>query len=124
MHAYDATNFSPPAPIATVDFVDFETRRVVNDVLMLLDTGADVSVVPKAIVDALGSVITVDAAETVSIIGGTSSTGAAQLQMRWLQFKFTGTFLVIDASYGIIGRNILNRLRIAYDGPQQGWDIT
>ena len=42
----------------------------------------------------------------------------------WLQYKFTGTFLVMDSAYGVIGRNILNRLHITYDGPQLNWDIS
>ena len=71
MHAYNVANFSPPAPTATVSFVNPETQRGVNNVLMLLDIGADVSVAPYAIVGVLGSVITVDAAATTSIAGGT-----------------------------------------------------
>gem|GEM_PF-4937795 len=64
-----------------------------------------------------------DAIETVSLAGGSSSPGVVQLQLRWLQYKFTGTFLVMDSGYGVIGRNILNRLRITYDGPQLNWDV-
>jgi len=52
MPAYDAASFSPPAPTASVSFVDLVTRRVANDVLMMLDTGVDVSVVPQGIVNA------------------------------------------------------------------------
>lgn len=45
MPAYDSTLFAPPAPVARVNLRSPDSGRVQTDVLMLLDTGADVTLV-------------------------------------------------------------------------------
>jgi hypothetical protein len=57
MPAYDATLFQPPAPLAFVTLRKGETERVVSDVPMLLDTGADITLVPRASIYALFPVL-------------------------------------------------------------------
>jgi hypothetical protein len=48
MPAYDAARFDPPAPLAQVTLRNLDTGAVWSDVPMLLDSGADVSLVPQA----------------------------------------------------------------------------
>jgi hypothetical protein len=48
MPAYDAERFSPPAPLASVACKNPETGGTWTDMPMLIDTGADVSLLPRA----------------------------------------------------------------------------
>ena len=52
MPAYESESFDPPAPLARA--VVAGAGQTIADVRMLLDTGADVSVIPRAIAEQLG----------------------------------------------------------------------
>lgn len=60
MPAYDATLFNPPAPLAMVTLRNRETDVDLPDVPMLLDSGADVTLIPQAAVTSLGLVALLD----------------------------------------------------------------
>lgn len=122
MHAYNSSDFDPPAPVALVTFADPNTDQQVDDIPMLLDMGADATVVPQSVVDALNASPRNIAYEIEYLQGDTSTLSSVHLQMRWLGHNFTGDFLVAQASYGTIGRNILNHLRLTFDGPALQWD--
>lgn len=47
MPAYDE-GFDPPAAIASVTLINPQTRKAYGNVLMLIDTGADVTLVPRS----------------------------------------------------------------------------
>lgn len=91
---------------------------------MLLDTGADVSFVPESVRQAIEAEKQETAYEIEYLEGRTPSLLASvYLQMKWQGLKFTGSYLVTTAAYGVIGRNILNRLVLVLDGPSQQWEI-
>ncbi len=46
MPSYDATHFDPPAPIAQVILRDPHSEAAVSDVPLLMDTGADITLLP------------------------------------------------------------------------------
>ena len=54
MPDYDAKNFEPPAPVAYVTLRNPATGVLLSDVPMLIDTGADVTVLPSTAVEQLG----------------------------------------------------------------------
>jgi predicted aspartyl protease len=54
MPKYDAENFDPPAPVAYVSVRDPETGASLSNVPMLIDTGADVTLLPANFVEQLG----------------------------------------------------------------------
>lgn len=54
MFAYDSESNDPPAPIAYIKIRNVGANKSVTDVLMLVDTGADVTLVPRIILPALG----------------------------------------------------------------------
>lgn len=54
MPAYNSNSFSPPAPVALVTLRDPDSGAAQADVPMLLDTGADVSLIPQAVIGSLG----------------------------------------------------------------------
>ena len=53
MQANDAARFDPPAPLAIVTVRSEQQGIVIQDVPMLLDTGSDVSLLPRSRVTAL-----------------------------------------------------------------------
>lgn len=53
MAAYDSERYSPAAAVATVGVRNLASGAIVDEVSMLLDSGADISALPKAVVDAL-----------------------------------------------------------------------
>ena len=73
MPAYDATQFQPPAPIAYVTLRNGTTGTVASDVPMLLDTGADVTLIPRTALDSVGFDVIADSAyELVGFDGNKS----------------------------------------------------
>ena len=53
MPAYDATFFDPPAPLAMVTVRSPTTGESIDNVAMLIDTGADVTILPRAPIERL-----------------------------------------------------------------------
>jgi hypothetical protein len=122
MPAYDATLFDPPAPLARVALRNPENLAILSDVLMLLDSGADVTLLPQASINQLG--VAVDAEriyELMSFDGGTSISPVVQLELIFLNRSFRGQFLLIGREWGVMGRDILNHVSLLLDGPNLTW---
>ncbi len=118
MPRYDTTTFRPPAPVAYCELYDPATDMTVADVLMLLDTGADVSLVPQAVVTRLGTTPLADTSYELLAFDDTVSVApVVQLELRLARRTFRGRFLVVEQPIGILGRNILNALPLLLDGP-------
>ena len=120
MQAYDGVQFDPPAPVALVTVKSEQLGIVIHDVPMLLDTGADVSLLPRALVTPLASP---DAKQyELEAFDGTKSTAPAiTVELQFLGKSFRGQFLLIDSWHGVLGRNILNNLSLLFDGPSREW---
>lgn len=54
MPNYDASRYDPPAPIAHASLRDPAHGTLVDDVILLLDTGADITLLPRVAVERLG----------------------------------------------------------------------
>jgi hypothetical protein len=121
MPAYNAEDFRPPAPVALVT-IRATTGRSIDDVPMLLDSGADVSLIPQgAAVSVLDAIESSKQYEVEAFDGARSLASAVQLELQLLGKSFKGQFLLIDSPYGIIGRNILNAVSLTFDGPSNEW---
>ena len=122
MPAYDSQAFRPPAPVATVDVLAAANGDILSGVAMLVDSGADVSLLPRAEVAKLIDIAqTTDQYELEGFDGSRSMAPAARLEIRFLGKSFRGQFLLVDTPYGALGRNILNSLSIVLDGPTLTW---
>jgi hypothetical protein len=122
MPAYAGARFSPPAPVAMVVLRRPDDAQSVTDVPMLIDSGADVTLVPKPAVTRLGLVGTGRTYELVGFDGTSSQHESVQADLVFLRRRFRGRYLLIDAEVGIIGRDVLNHLRLLLDGPGLAWD--
>lgn len=123
MPAYDATRFEPPAPLARVILCNPDTSTVWSDVPMLLDSGADVTLIPQTAVKVLGVAVVPDRHyELVSFDGSASFASVVRLELIFCRRTFRGQFLLIDQAWGILGRNVLNAVSLTFDGPRLAWD--
>ena len=123
MPKYDTENFDPPAPVAYVTLRNPATGVSLSDIPMLIDTGADITLLPREYLDELGIESEEDIVYEVQGFDGESKlVNMAQLELIFLGRKFSGQFLLIDQSMGILGRNILNAIPILLDGPHTKWD--
>lgn len=123
MPAYDNAFFSPPAPMARVILRNPQTGAIVNDVPMLLDSGADATLLPQAFIDQIG--VDADPNESYELMGFDGNISIAQvvrLDLVFLRRAFKGRFLLINQEWGLIGRDILNHVSLRLDGPHLNWD--
>ena len=125
MPSYDVTHYDPPAPIASVS-LRAVTGQTVTDVLLLIDTGADVTLLPRNAVVRLG----IDSGnhsdqsmkyELIGFDGSRSTTDAVDLDMMFLNKAFRGRYLLIDSETGILGRDVLASVCVLLDGPGKAW---
>lgn len=122
MQRYDSDLFSPPAPLAKVVLRDPEGGAAMSDVPMLLDTGADVTLIPRSAVSELG--LQPDSEESYELMAFDGSRSLAQvirLDLGFLNKTFKGRFLLVEQAWGILGRDVLNHLSLRLDGPRLQW---
>ena len=123
MPAYDTAQFDPPAPLAQVTLRNPDNEAIQSDVPMLLDSGADVTLVPQTAVDLLGVAIAPDRQyELTGFDGSVSLAPVVRLELLFCGRTFRGQFLLVDQTWGILGRNVLNAIPILLDGPNLVWD--
>jgi predicted aspartyl protease len=122
MPSYDASHFDPPAPVARVTLRNPQSGATVSEVPLLLDTGADVTLLPRTTVEQLGvPLLAGQRYELRGFDGSRSFAPVAILDMIFLKRAFRGRYLLIEAERGILGRDILNHVTVLLDGPQQQW---
>src|SRR4051794_25235230 len=116
MPAYEAARFDPPAPLALVTVKSEQLDIVIHDVPVLLDTGADVSLLPRSHVVSL---ISPGAKQyELEAFDGTRSTApAVTVEVQFLGKSFRRQFLLVEGWHGVLGRNVLNNLSLLFDGP-------
>ena len=120
MPEYEASLFDPPAPVARVVLRNPDAGTTVSDVLLLLDTGADVTLLPQVSVQALGVSPLADLRyELMGFDGSKSFASVVLIDMVFLNRVFRGRYLVTEEECGILGRDILNHVTLLLDGPRQ-----
>jgi predicted aspartyl protease len=122
MPAYDADHFAPPAPVAQVTLRNPTTGAERADVPMLIDTGADVTLIPGDVATMIGLEAVEGAGyELVGFDGHAQIAPAVHAKMSFCGRVFSGRFLVTKETHGILGRNILNVVALVMDGPRLEW---
>jgi hypothetical protein len=123
MPAYDATQFQPPAPVVYVTLRNANTGTIAPNIPMLLDTGADVTLIPRVALASLGLDVIADTTyELIGFDGNKSLAQVVHVELVFCRRIFRGQFLLVDQLYGILGRNVLNAVPLFLDGPQLTWD--
>jgi hypothetical protein len=123
MPAYDGTRFDPPAPVAYVTLRNPESGATLPDVPMLLDSGSDITLLPRAVMSPLGlSAIPNKHYELLAFDGSRSFAAVIRLELLFCRRTFRGQFIVIEQNWGILGRNVLNTVALLLDGPNRVWD--
>src|SRR5215204_3744953 len=102
---YDET-FDPPAPIAEIVLRNVRTGERSDKIKMLLDTGADISLLPLKTIEQMKIEATT---ETVNLLGFDESQSVAKiynLQIIFLGKRVSGNFCAISDGNGILGRDV------------------
>ena len=114
-------SYNPPAPMAEIVLRNIETGKRSAKVKVLLDTGADISLVPISILESLQIR---PSEETVNLFGFDENKSTAELfnlQIVFLGKRITGNYCGINDTIGILGRDILNDFCITFDGKNLEW---
>lgn len=122
MPGYETLHFDPPAPVAQVMLRNPNSGTTVSEVPLLLDTGADVTLLPRAAVERLGAaMLTNQHYELMGFDGSRSFAPVVMIDLIFLNRAFRGRYLLIEKERGILGRDILNHLTLLFDGIRQQW---
>lgn len=121
MPVYNVERFKPPAPVATVLLCTRDRAKTVADVPMLIDSGADLTLIPQWCVKELGLRDEPIDGFLQGFDGSTSPARAVSIEVRSLHYVFRGLFPVTEDECGILGRNLLNRFSLVLDGPSLTW---
>ncbi len=124
MPAYESNLFSPPAPVARVTLRNPQSGATLGDLSLLIDSGADVTLLPKASVDFLGISVSANSGYEVSgFDGSTSISQSVRADLIFQRKTFRGEFLLTDQEVGFLGRDVINYLSVLLDGPRLNWEV-
>jgi hypothetical protein len=121
MPAYD-DRFAPAAPVAKVSLRHPDSGASIANIPMLIDSGADATLLPESAIASLGLAGTGERYGLVAFDGTINESEAVHAVLVFLDKTFRGRFLPVESEIRIIGRNVLNRVRLLLDGPALNWD--
>jgi hypothetical protein len=122
MPAYDKNGFTPAAPVARVILQHPESGQSIADVPLLIDSGADAALLPRFAVESLGITSTGERYRSEAFDGTTTESEAVRAVVIFLNKSFRGRFLQLESNVGVLGRNVLNHVRLLLDGPALNWE--
>lgn len=117
-------DFDPPAPFIDIIIVASNDSRVRRSTGALLDTGAEVSVIPPQIIHEL------ELSPYTEMIIEAFDGRRQRVNLYAVTLKVAGTRLspvravAYPTGYAILGRDVLNRFLTTLDGPRLSFEIT
>ncbi|MDM8532105.1 retroviral-like aspartic protease family protein [Anaerolineales bacterium HSG25] len=100
------------------------TNKDWSHVPMLIDTGADITLVPHQTIKQLGLIVAQDKNyELADFNGNLSVATMVELALIFCNCTFRGQFLLVEQDMGILGRNVLNTMPLLFNGPQFKWSV-
>ena len=120
MMIYNGDLFDPPAPFVLISIRNPIIKKRISNIPMLLDTGADVSLLPTKFLEDFEF----SAGEPQKLGGFDGKEDIFQtvfVQLIFLGKRFNGEFCLINQEYGILGRDILNNFSLVFDGKSLSW---
>jgi hypothetical protein len=122
MPSYDTSRFAPPAPVAEVTLRNPTGGERVSGIMLLMDTGADVTLLPQKAIQQIGLLaVRGEHYELMGFEGSKSLAPVAVLDLVFLKRVFRGRYLLIEEDIGVLGRDVLNHMGLLLDGPRQQW---
>jgi hypothetical protein len=101
-----------------------ESGATLADVPLLIDSGADVTLLPKTSVDFLAiSVSDNSGYELTGFDGSASISQSVRAEVVFQRKIFRGEFLLTDQEVGFLGRDVINHLPVFLDGPRLNWEV-
>jgi len=122
-YQYDNQYYNPPAPVLpiTMRTPGDNMKQVTTDVLV--DTGADMTYLPTAIINALGA----ERASTYNAVG-INGVSIGPANTYFLEFEIATTKKLVEViavgDEPILGRNLINEFVFELHGPTQELSIT
>jgi len=115
---------TPPAPFVHVTIQPPDRRTAVSDLPALLDTAADITVIPARVAEKLG-LVPLDEVPIGGFDGRVTwvSTFLVELALKQFESKVMRVVAGRDEPYVLLGRDVLNGRRILLDGPQGRLEI-
>jgi len=122
MTDYEGVAFDPPAPVAEIVVRNPGGNSEAGSARMLIDTGADVTLIPNGALQEIGLSPVPGANYRIRSFNGSQHlVPAADLIMVFMGRELHGRFLLIDSEIGFLGRDVLNEFVLEFDGPEQAW---
>ncbi|MCL5961779.1 MAG: retropepsin-like domain-containing protein [Chloroflexi bacterium] len=122
MLAYESGDFEPPAPVVRA-VVRGPANASYHDVPLLIDTGADVSLIPLDVAKYVGAATHPGSALIQFLDGEQMTCLEADLTVEFHRYRFRGPFIIAESSHGLLGSNVLNLLLVTLGGPRLSWSI-
>jgi hypothetical protein len=125
MTKYDSEHHSPPAPVAWVTVENPSSGTKLPGVPMLIDSGADVTLLPELVVKQLGLQLDMERGFELADFENktTSIAHPALATVNIGKLRFKGLYLFRSGEIGILGRNILNAVVLELNGPKLEWHM-
>lgn len=93
---------------------------------MLIDTGADSTLIPRICLPYLGIAdgdVQDATSRLVGFDGALRSAQFVEIEIHVFDRRFRGEFYLYEGNYGILGRDILNLVHLSFDGPNAIWQV-
>ncbi len=122
-HPFNREYF-PPAPSLPVTLLSADTQRSVGPFVALVDTGTDTTTVPIAFLERIQPKFLYSAFVRPHW-GSRFSVSVFSVDVRIAEWTLPGVEVVADEMETdmILGRDVLNKLRLLLDGPAQTTEI-